>query len=164
MKTQKMYNEEEYELDNRYNDEESRYTYNESSIWYNWRSLKARNLLPLNIIIAERQHFFYFSFFFSTIFSYLCRYERNEMAWKRHTGWCWLCWQSGVWPHCQLWTHDRPTHSTSRHGEMDRMHRTWRRNETCWQQWETSILSFFTSYFYSGNSSTSPSTDGQLYA
>ena len=35
MKTQKMYNEEEYELDNRYNEEESRYTYNESSIWYN---------------------------------------------------------------------------------------------------------------------------------
>ena len=35
MKTQKMYNEEEYELDNRYNDEELRYTYNESSIWYN---------------------------------------------------------------------------------------------------------------------------------
>lgn len=35
MKTQKMYNEEEYELDNRYNDEEARYTYNESSIWYN---------------------------------------------------------------------------------------------------------------------------------
>jgi len=34
MKTQKMYNEEEYELDNQYNEEE-RYMRNDSSIWYN---------------------------------------------------------------------------------------------------------------------------------
>ena len=34
MKTQKMYNEEEYELDNQYN-EEDRYVRNDSSIWYN---------------------------------------------------------------------------------------------------------------------------------
>ena len=34
MKTQKMYNEEEYELDNMYN-EEDRYMRNDSSIWYN---------------------------------------------------------------------------------------------------------------------------------
>jgi hypothetical protein len=34
MKTQKMYNEEEYELDNQYNEEE-RYQNNNPSIWYN---------------------------------------------------------------------------------------------------------------------------------
>lgn len=34
MRTQKMYNEEEYELDNQYN-EEDRYMRNDSSIWYN---------------------------------------------------------------------------------------------------------------------------------
>ena len=34
MKTQKMYNEEEFELDNQYNEEE-RYLRNDSSIWYN---------------------------------------------------------------------------------------------------------------------------------
>ena len=34
MKTQQMYNEEEYELDNQYNEEE-RYMRNDSSIWYN---------------------------------------------------------------------------------------------------------------------------------
>lgn len=34
MKTQKMYNEEEYELDNQYN-EEDRFMRNNSSIWYN---------------------------------------------------------------------------------------------------------------------------------
>lgn len=34
MKTQKMYNEEAYELDNQYNEDE-RYLRNDSSIWYN---------------------------------------------------------------------------------------------------------------------------------
>ena len=34
MKTQKMYNEEEFELDNQYN-EEDRYMRNDSCIWYN---------------------------------------------------------------------------------------------------------------------------------
>ena len=34
MKTRKMYDEEEYELDNQYNEEE-RYMRNDSSIWYN---------------------------------------------------------------------------------------------------------------------------------
>ena len=34
MKTQRMYNEEEFELDNQYN-EEDRYMRNDSSIWYN---------------------------------------------------------------------------------------------------------------------------------
>ena len=34
MKTQKMYNEESYELDNQYNEEEL-YVRNDSSIWYN---------------------------------------------------------------------------------------------------------------------------------
>lgn len=35
MKTQKMYNEEEYELDNQYNEEERYQNYNTPSIWYN---------------------------------------------------------------------------------------------------------------------------------
>lgn len=35
MKTQKMHNEEEYELDNQYNEEERYYTQSETSIWYN---------------------------------------------------------------------------------------------------------------------------------
>ncbi len=35
MKTQKMYNEEEYELDNQYNEEDRNYTEGDSSIWYN---------------------------------------------------------------------------------------------------------------------------------
>ena len=35
MKTQKMYNEEEYELDNQYNEEERYYMKSDSSIWYN---------------------------------------------------------------------------------------------------------------------------------
>ena len=35
MKTQKMYNEEEIELDNQYNEEEKRYLSTDSSIWYN---------------------------------------------------------------------------------------------------------------------------------
>jgi len=34
MKTQKMYNEEEYELDNQYN-EEDRFMHYDSNIWYN---------------------------------------------------------------------------------------------------------------------------------
>lgn len=34
MKTQMMYNQEEYELDNQYNEEEL-YIRNDSSIWYN---------------------------------------------------------------------------------------------------------------------------------
>jgi hypothetical protein len=34
MRTQKMHNEEEFELDNQYN-EEDRYMRNDSSIWYN---------------------------------------------------------------------------------------------------------------------------------
>lgn len=34
MKTQKMLHEEEYELDNQYNEEE-RYMRNDNSIWYN---------------------------------------------------------------------------------------------------------------------------------
>lgn len=34
MKTQMMYNEEQYELDNQYNEDE-RYMRNDSSIWYN---------------------------------------------------------------------------------------------------------------------------------
>ena len=36
MKTQKMYNEEEFELDNQYNEEQERYLSTDSSIWYNW--------------------------------------------------------------------------------------------------------------------------------
>lgn len=35
MKTQKMYNEEEYELDNQYNEEDRYYMKGDSSIWYN---------------------------------------------------------------------------------------------------------------------------------
>lgn len=35
MKTQKMYNEEEYELDNQYNEEERYQNYSNPSIWYN---------------------------------------------------------------------------------------------------------------------------------
>ncbi len=35
MKTQKMYNEEEYELDNQYNEEDRNYMQSDSSIWYN---------------------------------------------------------------------------------------------------------------------------------
>ena len=35
MKTQKMYNEEEYELDNQYNGEEDRFVHYTTSIWYN---------------------------------------------------------------------------------------------------------------------------------
>lgn len=35
MKTQRMYNEEEYELDNVYNEEERYYMQSDSSIWYN---------------------------------------------------------------------------------------------------------------------------------
>jgi len=35
MKTQKMYNEEAYELDNQYNEEDRYYFHNDSSIWYN---------------------------------------------------------------------------------------------------------------------------------
>jgi hypothetical protein len=34
MRAQKMYNEEEFELDNQYNEEEL-YTRNDNSIWYN---------------------------------------------------------------------------------------------------------------------------------
>jgi hypothetical protein len=34
MKTQKMYHEEEYELDNQYNEEERYYVQSETSIWY----------------------------------------------------------------------------------------------------------------------------------
>ena len=35
MQTQKMYNEEEFELDNQYNDEEDRFMHFNSNIWYN---------------------------------------------------------------------------------------------------------------------------------
>ena len=35
MKTQKMYNEEEFELDNQYNEEERYNVPSDSSIWYN---------------------------------------------------------------------------------------------------------------------------------
>ena len=35
MKTQKMYNEEEFELDNQYNEEDRNYMRGDSSIWYN---------------------------------------------------------------------------------------------------------------------------------
>ena len=41
MKTQKMYNEEEYELDNQYN-EEDRYMHDNSCIWYNEGSKKVK--------------------------------------------------------------------------------------------------------------------------
>jgi hypothetical protein len=35
MKTQKMHDEESYELDNVYNDEDRFYTRGDSSVWYN---------------------------------------------------------------------------------------------------------------------------------
>ena len=35
MKTQKMYNEEEFELDNVYNEDDHNYMQSDSSIWYN---------------------------------------------------------------------------------------------------------------------------------